>query len=76
MHQDAHEFLNYLINRIVEDLEDEERLEKLQEQERKKEEGEAEKANGVPNGAPAAKDRMSLSCPTLGSIADDITRSL
>lgn len=25
-HQDAHEFLNYLLNKIVEDIEDEEKL--------------------------------------------------
>lgn len=41
MHQDAHEFLNYLINRVVEDLEEEEKLgreerKRLREQEREK----------------------------------------
>jgi hypothetical protein len=39
MHQDAHEFLNYLINRVVEDLEQEDKLgreEREREREREK----------------------------------------
>jgi ubiquitin C-terminal hydrolase len=40
MHQDAHEFLNYLINRVVEDLEEEHKLSQ-EEKEREKEKNDA-----------------------------------
>jgi ubiquitin C-terminal hydrolase len=36
MHQDAHEFLNYLINRVVEDLEEEDKLGRKEREQKEK----------------------------------------
>ena len=44
MHQDAHEFLNYLVNSVVENMEEEEKLLR----EREKTTGEKEKSNPAP----------------------------